>query len=79
MSERSTDALAWINAHAASSLTLTFVYWQAWQIRRRNPRILDLPGQRRGYLVRLGLGAALIVLSGWLGGHMAYALGIGQP
>jgi hypothetical protein len=33
--------------------------------------------KRRGYLVRLGLGVALLVLDGWIGGHMVYALGVG--
>jgi uncharacterized membrane protein len=73
------EALVWINAHAASSVTLAIVYWQAWQIRRRNPGILDAPRQRRGYLARLAIGTALITLSGWIGGHMAYVLGVGQP
>jgi uncharacterized membrane protein len=72
------EALMWINAHALSGLVLAIVYWQAWQIRRREPQILADPGRRRGYLVRLGIGVALLVVSGWIGGHMAYALGIGS-
>ena len=53
------------------------VYWQAWQIRRRNPGVLADPAMRRGYLTRLILGIALVVLDGWLGGHMVYSLRLG--
>ena len=70
-------ALAWINAHALSGAGLCVVYWQAWQLRRRNPALLDSPQQRRGYLAWLAAGVGLLVLSGWLGGHMVYELGIG--
>ena len=71
------EALLWINAHALSGLVLALVYWQAWQIRRRNPHVLEQPGIRHGYRVRLVLGILLLVLSGWSGGHMAYVLRIG--
>ncbi len=71
------EALVWINAHALSGLVLTLVYWQAWQIRRRNPQVLEQPATRQGYIVRLSIGVFLLVLSGWLGGHMAYVLRIG--
>jgi hypothetical protein len=71
------DALFWINAHALAGLGVLVVYWQAWQARRRNPHILDTPAVRRGYLAWLGTGAALTVLTGWLGGHLVYVLGIG--
>lgn len=71
------DALGWINAHAAVGVALLVVYWQAWQARRRNPAILDDPRTRRGYLAWIGVGVALLLLEGWLGGHMVYYLGIG--
>lgn len=71
------DALVWINAHALVGLALGVVYWQAWQIRRRNPAVLDDPATRRGYLVRIGLGAGLLIITGWIGGHMVYQLGVG--
>jgi uncharacterized membrane protein len=71
-------ALIWINAHAASGIVLAILYWQAWQIRRRNANVLSDPAARRGYLIRLAIGAVLIILSGWLGGHLAYGLGVGM-
>lgn len=71
------EALGWINAHAASGLALALIYWQAWQIRRRNANLLNDPVARRGYLIRLVLGAALVLLSGWLGGHLVYVIGVG--
>lgn len=71
------SALGWINAHALVGIVLVVVYWQAWQQRRRHPTVLDDTRKRRGYLVWLGLGVALLVLDGWIGGHMVYALGVG--
>jgi uncharacterized membrane protein len=74
------DALGWINSHALVGAAILLVYWQAWQIRRRNPAILDIPTARRGYLARLALGVGLIVVDGWLGGHLVYTLRLGvQP
>jgi uncharacterized membrane protein len=71
------DALGWINAHALVGILLLVIYWQAWQARRRQPTILDDPLARRGYLARLALGLALLVLDGWLGGHLVYSLRLG--
>ncbi len=70
------DALWWINAHAISGLAVLVVYWQTWLLRRRTPAIV-FGEQRRMYLLRTGLGVALLVVSGWLGGHMVYSLGVG--
>jgi uncharacterized membrane protein len=72
-----TDALGWINAHAAVGLAVLVVYWQAWQIRRRRPNILADAERRGGYLTRLGLGLVLLVINGWLGGHLVYVLRLG--
>ena len=71
------DALGWINAHALAGLAILVVYWQAWQIRRRNPGVLADAQARRGYLVRLVLGVTLVVIDGWLGGHLVYSLRLG--
>jgi uncharacterized membrane protein len=72
-----TDALGWINAHALVGFAILVVYWQAWQIRRRNPGVLANPDARRSYLARLVIGVALLVLDGWLGGHLVYSLRLG--
>jgi uncharacterized membrane protein len=71
------DALAWINTHALVGVAILVVYWQAWQIRRRNPSALDQSTTRRGYLARLALGVTLIIVDGWLGGHLVYTLRLG--
>jgi uncharacterized membrane protein len=72
------DALFWINLHAGSALVLWLVIWQAWQIRRR---IIAQPcwdsAKYPAYLVRLGIGFACLILSGWSGGHMVYELNVG--
>lgn len=72
-----TDALGWINAHAIAGVAVLVVYWQAWQRRRRDQELLDKPLVRRGYLFLIACGVVLLVVSGWLGGHMVYSLGIG--
>jgi uncharacterized membrane protein len=71
------DALSWINAHALAGLAILVVYWQAWQIRRRDQGVLDDRSARRGYLARLAIGVALLALDGWLGGHLVYSLRLG--
>lgn len=70
-------ALMWINAHGIAGLLVLLVYWQAWQLRRREAAILDDVVRRRGYLARLAIGCALLLISGWIGGHMVYDLGVG--
>jgi len=72
------DALNWINAHALVGFAILVIYWQAWQIRRRNPGVLANSSARRGYLLRLAIGVALLVLDGWLGGHLVYSLRLGS-
>lgn len=68
------DALGWINTHAAVSVAILVIYWQAWQRRRRQPAILTDPTARRGYLARLALGVVLLVVDAWLGGYLVYSL-----
>jgi uncharacterized membrane protein len=71
-------ALGWVNAHAAVGIAILIVYGQALLQRRRDPHLLkpDAVG-RRAYLTRLALGAGLVVLDGWLGGHLVYGIGLG--
>jgi uncharacterized membrane protein len=71
------DALGWINAHAVVGLAILVIYWQVWQIRRRSPGVLADVAARRGYLVRLAIGLVLLVVDGWLGGHLVYVLRLG--
>jgi uncharacterized membrane protein len=71
------DALAWINTHALVGIAILIVYWQAWQLRRRVPGVLDDPGKQRGYMARLAIGITLVVVDCWLGGHVVYTLHLG--
>ncbi len=55
--------------HLATNLTATGLYAGSWWARSRG---------RHGLGVALGLaGAALATSAGWLGGHLAYGLGVG--
>lgn len=76
--ERRDDVLLWLNLHAIFGALLLIVYWQAWQIRRRTHDILLNRNNRRGYLTRLCIGCILLILSGWIGGHMVYQFGVGM-
>ncbi|MBP8251426.1 MAG: hypothetical protein KAX40_03620 [Herpetosiphon sp.] len=55
---------AWVNAHAATSLIIVWVYWQLMPRANRPPR---------QHLH--GFGIILIIVTGWLGGHIAHDLG----
>jgi uncharacterized membrane protein len=70
------DAVAWINAHAALGLLLLLIYGQALLRRRRDPELLH-GAQRQAYLRLLILGALLLLVTGWIGGHLVYGLGFG--
>jgi uncharacterized membrane protein len=55
--------------HLSLNLTATVLYGASWWARRRDQHRLG---------VGLGVaGAALATAAGWLGGHLAYALGVG--
>jgi nitrite reductase/ring-hydroxylating ferredoxin subunit len=55
--------------HLSANLVATALYTGSWWARRRG---------RPQVGITLGLiGAALVTAAGWLGGHMAYALGVG--
>ncbi|HMO58702.1 MAG TPA: DUF2231 domain-containing protein [Roseiflexaceae bacterium] len=71
------DVLPWLNAHAAVGLLLMVVYWQTWQLRRRDPAILSRRPGRNGYLVRAGIGFGLLIFDGWLGGQLVYTMRLG--
>ena len=72
------NALTWINLHAASAISVLVILWMAWQLRRRMTGIVwEHPryNQFLGYMVLVLL---LIVFSGWSGGHMVYTLQLGR-
>lgn len=71
------DALQWVNAHAFVGVALLVIYGQALLRRRRNAALLDDAQQRTGYLRLLAIGAVLVIVDGWLGGHLVYSLGVG--
>jgi uncharacterized membrane protein len=71
------ELVGWVNAHALAGLAAMVVYWQAWQIRRRNPAVLDDRRARVGYLARTGVGVGLLGVSGWLGGQLVYVYQMG--
>ena len=62
--QRAQATLGWINAHAATSLIVVAVYWRV-----ALPR--TTAQSRRPLLIA---GAALIILTGWLGGHLGHSL-----
>lgn len=68
--------LTWLNTHAVLGFVLLYVYGQALLRRRRDPQVLDGP-RRRDYLLLLISGVILLLLDGWIGGHMVYRLGVG--
>lgn len=68
--------LTFLNSHAVLGFALLVVYGRALLRRRREPDVLAGPG-RRPYLLLLLLGAGLLLLDGWIGGHMVYRLGVG--
>lgn len=71
------ELIGWVNAHAFVTLAAVVVYGQALLLRRRRPGILADAAGRAGYLRLHLLGAALLIVGGWLGGHLVYALRIG--
>lgn len=70
------EHIAWINAHAVLGALVLFVYGRAVLLRRRDPNVLH-GAQRRTYLLLVFAGALLVATSGWTGGHLVYALGLG--
>ncbi len=70
------DVVGWINMHAILGLVLLWVYGQALLRRRRDPQLLD-GADRRRYMQLLSLGVVLLLVDGWIGGHLVYGLGFG--
>lgn len=70
--------IGWVNAHAFSNIAALVVYGQALLLRRRRRgELLDDPQARRSYLRLHLVGALLLLVGGWLGGHLVYSLGMG--
>ena len=81
-----------LNWHTGSGLALALLYadllYRGWLHRMRRNRaekdgsaattdfLLD-PGRRWTLTAQLLLGIGLVVLSGWLGGHLVYEYGVG--
>ena len=75
---RDPAVLVWVNGHAALGIATLIVYGNLLLQRRRNPNLLANPATRRRYLTNHIIGAILLLLSGWLGGHLVYQLGLGR-
>lgn len=74
---RGGEVVGWVNAHAFVSMAALAIYGQALLRRRRRPDLLADPEARRGYLWLHGVGTALLLVGGWLGGRLVYAFGLG--
>ena len=72
------DTLWWINFHAVSALVFVGLLWQAWQLRRKMPEPAWNSPRYHTYLWYLVGIFGIVLLSGWSGGHMVYALNIGR-
>ncbi len=75
---RNNAMIGWVNAHAFLNLAVIAIYGQALLLRRRHPGILDDAAVRGGYLARHAVGALLLIIGGWTGGHLVYTLGLGR-
>jgi uncharacterized membrane protein len=69
-----TDA---INLHITVGVGLIIVFGLALYWPLRNRRLWTDPALRLPYIALLLLGAALMLLEGWLGGKLVYTLGVG--
>ncbi len=69
--------LNYVNLHAVAGIATLIIYGQAVLKRRRHTRVLFDATTQRGYLTLLLLGAAVIIVGGWLGGQLVYRFGIG--
>jgi uncharacterized membrane protein len=69
--------LNWVNVHAAVGIALVVVYGQALLRCRRDPRVLDNPRTRKGYLRLIIIGLVLVLVDGWIGARLVYGFGLG--
>jgi uncharacterized membrane protein len=67
-----------MDRHIAAGFGLIIVYGLALYERLRAPAILDHPRRRLLVLLWLGLGVALLVAAGALGGQLVYTYGVGS-
>ncbi len=72
------EALNWINFHAACAIGLLVVLWLAWQLRRRMTGVVWEHPRYRQFLGYMALVLVLIFCSGWSGGYMVYTLQLGR-
>ncbi len=72
------NALTWINFHAASAIGVFVVLWLAWQLRRRMIGVVWEHPRYHQFLGYMAFVLLLIVCSGWSGGHMVYVLQLGR-
>ena len=70
------ETLPWINAHAVLGFALLVLFGRALLWRRREPAVLHGPHRLR-YIALLLAGAAVVLVDGWLGGHLVYRMGVG--
>ena len=66
-----------INTHITVGIVLIVVFGLALYWPLRDKRLRSDSSHRWAYLALLLLGAALVLLEGWLGGHLVYQLGVG--
>jgi uncharacterized membrane protein len=71
------ELLFWTNLHAVLGFAVLLVYGQALLLRKRDSQVLHGPRRQR-YLLLLSLGVLLVLLSGWVGGHLVHSLGFGM-
>ncbi len=77
---RAADTLAvrdTVNLHITVGIALLIVFGLAlyWPLKQRD--LWRTGSQRWAYLAWLLLGALLVLVEGWLGGHLVYTLGVG--
>lgn len=70
-------ALNLMSTHIAAGIALIILYGLVLYLRLREPGVLDDPRRRPVLFLLLGLGLAVVVAEGGIGGILVYDLGIG--